>query len=85
MSCPPSLKPHYKVRYYLAAMTKKAQQVVPNLRDGWSVKSIDSLRAIKTLKTQAEAVVWARAKSKRNGLGLIVHGRDGMVRYRHYM
>lgn len=66
-------------------MNKRAQQVVPNLRGGWSVKSLESLRAIKTFKTQAEAVVWARARSKRNGLGLYVHGRDGSVRYTHYM
>ena len=66
-------------------MTKKLQQVFPNLRGGWSVKLYGSTRAIKTFKTQAEAVVWARAKSKRNGSGLIVHGRDGMVRYRHFM
>jgi len=66
-------------------MNKKAQQVVPNLKGGWSVKSLGASRAIKAFKTQAEAVVWARAKSKRNGIGLIVHGRDGMVRYRHYM
>jgi hypothetical protein len=65
-------------------MTKKLQQVVLNLRGGWSVKSYGSTRAIKTFKTQAEAVVWAKARSKRNGLGLSVHGRDGAVRYRHY-
>jgi hypothetical protein len=66
-------------------MNKKIQLVVPNLRGGWSVKSYGTTRAIKTFKTQAEAVVWAKARSKRIGLGLSVHGRDGMVRYRQYM
>jgi len=66
-------------------MTKKLQQVFPNLRGGWSVKLYGSTRAIKTFKTQAEAVLWARAKSKKNGSGLSVHGRDGSVRSRHYM
>jgi len=46
-------------------MTKKLQQVFPNLRGGWSVKLYGSTRAIKTFKTQAEAVLWARAKSKK--------------------
>ena len=66
-------------------MTKKLQQVFPNLRGGWSVKFYGSIRAIKVFKTQAEAIVWARARSKRNGFGLSVHGRDGSVRSRHYM
>ena len=65
-------------------MSKKDQQVVLNLRGGWSVKSYGSMRAIKTFKTQAEAVVWAKARSKRNGLGLYVYGRDGTVRYAHF-
>ena len=64
-------------------MTKKLQQVIPNLRSGWSVKSYGSRRAIKSFKTQAEAVAWARERCKRFGLGLSVHGRDGDVRYRY--
>ena len=66
-------------------MTKKLQQVFPNLRDGWSVKFYGSTRAIKAFKTQAEAIVWARARSKRNGFGLVIYCRDGTVRSTHYM
>jgi len=66
-------------------MTKKAQLVVPNLRGGWSVKSYGTSRAIKTFKTQAEAIVWARARSKKNGLSLSVHRRDGTVRSMHFI
>jgi len=63
--------------------SKKSQQVVPNLSGGWSVKSYGSTRAFKTFDTQGEAVAWARSKSKREGLDLYVHGRDGMVRYKN--
>ena len=66
-------------------MTKKSQQVIPNLRGGWSVKFYGSSRAIKAFKTQAEAVVWARARSKKNGFGLVIFCRDGTVRSRHYV
>ena len=73
-----------QIKVISCGMTKKAQQVVSNLRGGWSVKSYGSTRATKTFKTQAEAVVWARTKSKKGGLGLYVHGRDGTVR-RYYI
>ena len=74
----------YKAMYHLQRMTKKLQQVIPNLRSGWSVKSYGSTRAMKTFKTQAEALAWARERCKRNGLALSVHGRDGSVRYWQY-
>ena len=67
--------------YYSAIMSKKSQHVVPNLRGGWSVKSYGSERAAKTFDTQSDAVSWARSKSRKEGLDLIVHGRDGTVRF----
>lgn len=66
--------------YDWQAMSKKSQQVVPNLNGGWSVKSRGSLRAIKTFDTQKEAISWARSKSKNAGVDLLVHARDGTVR-----
>ena len=66
--------------YYSAIMSKKSQHVVPNPKGGWSVKSQGASRAIKTFDTQGDAVSWARSKSRREGLDLIVHGRDGTIR-----
>ena len=66
--------------YYSAIMSKKSQHVVPNLKGGWSVKSQGSDRAVKTFDTQSDAVSWARSKSRKEGLDLIVHGRDGTIR-----
>lgn len=63
-------------------MNKKSQQVVPNLNGGWSVKAYGAARAIKSFDTQVDAVSWARSKSKKEGLVLIIHGRDGTVRSR---
>ena len=61
-------------------MSKKAQHVVPNPKGGWSVKSEAVSRASKRFDTQADAVEWARSKSRQEGLPLIVHGRDGTIR-----
>ena len=58
----------------------KTQQVFPNLKGGWSVKSKGVTRATKSFDTQQDAIAWARSKSKKQGLELVVHGRDGMVR-----
>jgi len=63
-------------------MVKKSQHVVPNLKGGWSVKSEGALRAVKSFDTQADAVSWARSKSKKAGSSLVVHGRDGTIRSR---
>jgi hypothetical protein len=61
-------------------MAKKSQHVVPNLKGGWSVKSAGALRAAKSFDTQADAVSWARSKTKKAGSSLVVHGRDGTIR-----
>lgn len=61
-------------------MIKKSQHVVPNPKGGWSVKSQGSSRAVKSFDTQTDAVHWARSKSKKAGLDLMVHGRDGTIR-----
>lgn len=61
-------------------MIKKSQHVVPNLKGGWSVKSQGSSRAIKSFDTQTDAVDWARSKSKKESVDLIVHSRDGTIR-----
>lgn len=66
--------------YYSAIMSKKSKHVVPNPKGGWSVKSQGASRAIKSFETQSDAVSWARSKSKKEGLDLIVHGRDGTIR-----
>jgi hypothetical protein len=63
-------------------MNKKSQHVVPNPKGGWSVKSQGSSRAIKSFDTQSDAVQWARSKSKKDRLDLMVHGRDGTIRSR---
>jgi hypothetical protein len=68
-----------KVRAFMA---KKSQHVVPNLMGGWSVKSEGALRAVKSFDTQADAVSWARSKSRKAGSSLVVHGRDGTIRSR---
>jgi len=60
----------------------KSQHVVPNLKGGWSVRSEGALRAMKSFDTQADAVSWARSKSRKAGSSLVVHGRDGTIRSR---
>lgn len=64
-------------------MIKKVQHVVPNPKGGWSVKSQGVSRASKTFETQADAVAWAKSKSKRAGGDLVVHGHDGTIRSSH--
>jgi uncharacterized protein DUF2188 len=68
------------VYYSPKVMIKKSQHVVPNPKGGWSVKSQGSSRATKSFDTQTDAVDWARSKSKKDKLALIVHGRDGTIR-----
>jgi Uncharacterized protein conserved in bacteria (DUF2188) len=65
---------------FRGSMTKKSQHVIPNLKGGWSVKSKGALRAVKSFDTQADAVSWARSKSRKAGSSLVVHGRDGTIR-----
>ncbi len=64
-------------------MTKRSQHVIPNLNGGWSVKSQGASRATKTFDSQDDAVTWAKLKSKKEGLDLVVHSRDGTVRSIH--
>jgi hypothetical protein len=61
-------------------MSKRVQHVIPNPKGGWSVKSQGVSRASRTFETQADAIAWAKSKTKKEGLDLFVHGRDGTIR-----
>lgn len=62
-------------------MSGKPQHVVP-VGGKWSVQSAGASRASRTFATQQEAVDEARARAKRQGTELYIHGRDGRIRER---
>lgn len=64
-----------------SSMSKKGQHVVPS-GGKWAVRTAGSTRASATFATQQEAIDTARAKARREGSELYVHGRDGRIRER---
>lgn len=55
------------------------QHVVPH--DGkWAVKGDGSRRATKVTNTKGEALKAARAIARRQGVDVVIHGRDGSIR-----
>ena len=64
-------------------MEKTRQMVYPKFGGGWAVKPYGGARALKIFDTQRDAISWAKARCKKLGLDLSVHGRDGWVRFVH--
>ena len=62
-------------------MGKRNHHVVPH-PEGWAVTREGSERPSSVHRTQAEAVDQGRAVSRNQGTELLVHGRDGRIRYR---
>ena len=60
-------------------MARKSVLVVPRKGGGWAVKSSGATRAASTHKTKASAAKAARARSRRAGAELVVHGRSGRI------
>ena len=59
----------------------KNQHVIPK-SDGWAVKREGNSRATSIHDTQASAIQAARKAAKKQGVELIIHGRDGAVKSR---
>lgn len=55
--------------------------VVPNkAKDSWDVTRPNAQRVTDRCNTQAEAIDRARTISQKDGVELIIHGRDGQIR-----
>jgi hypothetical protein len=63
-------------------MAAKGQHVVPNTRGGWSVRQTGAQRASRVFDSEAEAVLFARARARESRSNLYVHRRDGTIRER---
>ena len=57
----------------------QAHHVVPKPSGGWAVKRDGAAKAIKFFSTQREAVEFAREISRKQGLEIVIHGRDGKI------
>ena len=55
-----------------------AVRYIVNHEKGWAVKNANAKRAIKTFKTQEEAIKFA--KTLKDNTGLILQSRDGSFR-----
>jgi hypothetical protein len=61
-------------------MAKKRDiHVVPH-DAGWATKKEGAERAGTVAQTQAEAIEAARGQAKREGVEVVIHGRDGKIR-----
>lgn len=63
-------------------MPAKRQQVVPNLKGGWTVRNVGATRATRVFHSQADAVAYAKGKARSEGAILYIHGKDGLVKDR---
>lgn len=62
-------------------MSSKSQHVVPS-GNRWSVLTSGASRASAIYSTQSEAIEIARAKARKAGTELYIHGKDGRIRER---
>jgi len=60
--------------------TSKTRHVVPNPKGGWDNKCGGASRAGSHHDTKQEAIDAARRMSRREGLELKIHNRDGTIR-----
>ncbi len=60
-------------------MSKKNVHIVP-ADSGWAVKREGQRAPISRHRTQASADKAGRPIAKRNGVELVIHGRDGKIR-----
>lgn len=63
-------------------MKKKSQHVVPS-GGKWSVRTAGAKKASRVFDTQEAAIDDARARAKKGGAELYIHGRDGRIRERN--
>ena len=57
----------------------QAHHVVPKPSGEWAVKRDGAAKAIKFFSTQGEAIKFAREISRKKGLKIVIHGRDGKI------
>lgn len=62
-------------------MAKKNQHVLP-LGNGWAVKGEGSKRFTVITETQRDAITVAKEIAKNNKSELVIHGKDGKIRYK---
>ena len=62
-------------------MAKRNQHVVPH-KGGWAVRGAGSQRASSVHRIQKAAIDAARRIARKQGSEMLVHGRDGRIRYR---
>ncbi len=62
-------------------MNKRNLHVVPH-PDGWAVKLAGGQRSSSLHDTQKEAIDHGRAIARKQGVELLIHGRDGRIRER---
>lgn len=63
------------------AQTKshRVHHVVPRPSGGWAIKRAGATKAIKTFSTKGDAVEFAGEVSRKQGVEIIIHGRDGRI------
>lgn len=59
---------------------KRDIHVVPHPDGGWATKREGADRAGSRHGTQGDAIDTARGTAKREGLEVVIHGRDGRIR-----
>jgi len=63
-------------------MAKKNQHVLPTKDDKWGVMGEGNQRLTKKTDTQQEAITAARGIAKKHGGEVVIHRKDGTIRYR---
>jgi len=63
-------------------MTAKTHHVVPDPDGGWNVLKGGADRASRHFDNQDEAIHWARKVSRTQNTELVIHKRDGTIRWK---
>lgn len=61
----------------------QAHHVVPKPSGGWAIKRDGAAKAIKVFSTKGDAVKFAREISRKQGVEIVIHGRDGRIMSTH--
>ena len=61
-------------------MAKGNKHVTPRSDGTWAVKTAGASRASSTHDRQSEAIKTARKAAKKDGVELVIHGKDGRIR-----
>lgn len=60
-----------------------AHHVVPKPSGEWAIKRDGAAKAIKVFSTKGDAVEFAREISRKQGVEIVIHGRDGRIMSTH--